>query len=82
MAATPYDLSATSHNDEHEGHTLLSNVDHKTKRTLIRYLQDLPDADKPATPALAQASSKQQSSDSSNGKPKLVLMGQRRYVQD
>jgi hypothetical protein len=80
MDESSSDHSSTSPNVTHESHALLANVDHKTKRTLIRYLQDLPDADKPPTSALAQASNKQQNSKSSNGKPKLVLMGQRRYV--
>jgi len=70
LAATVSSSTLFDHLEHHAAP--LSSVDHRKKQNLIKFLQDLPDADssKPTTP-------KPQTS-KSNGKPKLVLMGQKR----
>ncbi|KAF2673516.1 hypothetical protein BT63DRAFT_397377 [Microthyrium microscopicum] len=54
----------------------ISNVDQSAQQTLIRYLQDLPEADKPS--ASNAPSRKTPNSRANDGKPRLLLMGQRR----
>jgi hypothetical protein len=71
-------LNTGMRDDSSDNNAQLSNVGYQAKTTLMRYLQDLPYADKPST----QTTNNPVSSKSSNGKPKLVLMGQRRYVAD
>jgi Ras-related GTP-binding protein C/D len=57
----------------------LANVEAQAQSTLLSYLQDLDDADKPAPPAAPKFhTGKLPNSKAADGKPRLLLMGQRR----
>jgi Ras-related GTP-binding protein C/D len=58
-----------------------SNVEDEAQQTLIRYLQDLPNADAPTDGGpLPLHSGILPNSKSASDKPRLLLMGQRRHV--
>lgn len=57
----------------------VSRLDPSTRLTLMRYLQDLPDADiPPSTATNRYHTGRVPNSKSGDGKPRLLLMGQRR----
>lgn len=57
----------------------MSRLQNPQKLTLMRFLQDLPEADIPTSPAQPQYhTGKLPNSKVGDGKPRLLLMGQRR----
>lgn len=76
---TPLALSVKDGAVQENG-SRLKLVNYRAKQTLMQYLQDLPDAGKLASSSSEDPSTKPQKNKTANGKPKLVLMGQRRFV--
>jgi hypothetical protein len=71
-------LPVASENDF--DHTL-SRLDDTTSSALIRYFQNLEEADTPASPITPKYhTGKLPNSKAADGKPRLLLMGQRRQV--
>jgi Ras-related GTP-binding protein C/D len=70
---------ARSEDDAPHTPSSLSNVEAQAQSTLLSYLQDLPGADKPVPPAAPKFhTGKLPNSKAADGKPRLLLMGQRR----
>lgn len=64
---------------EHASGGGASRLDPSAQLTLMRYLQDLPDADiPPSTATNRYHTGRVPNSKSGDGKPRLLLMGQRR----
>jgi Ras-related GTP-binding protein C/D len=64
---------------EEEEHESLSKINPGARLTLERFLQDLPNADAPANPLPPKYhTGKIPNSKTGDGKPRLLLMGQRR----
>ena len=61
--------------------THLHRIKPGAKVTLMRYLQDLNEAETPASPITPKFhTGRLPNSKAADGKPRLLLMGQRRYV--
>ena len=65
--------------DQHDFDHTLSRLDDNTSSTLMRYFQNLEQAEAPASPITPKYhTGKLPNSKAADGKPRLLLMGQRR----
>lgn len=79
MASAQRDQDQDSNDGERRDS--LPQIKPGARLTLERYLQDLPNADIPAVPIPPKYhTGKIPNSKTGDGKPRLLLMGQRRYV--